>query len=166
MLESLRTILSEIVFSCRVLSQAREATVAEVDGFVDGPLATALAEAEARGYARGLKEADSREADRILGLSETEVIAEIEAEGRNPEALAEAMRGQMGATFKLCEEIKTLRDALAPFAAILANGEPVGPIPRGLLDSKLTRQDLRNATAAYRATNRAEMQKPEEVPDA
>lgn len=95
---------------------------------------------------------DDDEVNRILAMSDAEVIAEIEAEGRDPVALAETMRGQMGATFKLCEEIKTLRDALAPFAAILAKGEPVGPIPRGLLDSKLTRQDLRNANAAYRAS--------------
>ena len=44
------------------------------------------------------------------------------------------------------DEIAQLREALMPFAAILANGEPVGPIPRGYLDSKLTRDQLRRAT--------------------
>lgn len=113
---------------------------------------TALATAVARARREALEEADNREVERILGLSDAEVSAEIEAEGRDPGALAEAMRGQMNATFRLCEEIKRLREALAPFAAILANGEPVGPIPRGLLDSKITRQDLRRATAALAAT--------------
>jgi hypothetical protein len=89
--------------------------VALVNAYRAGQLhdATAFAEARAEGRRQGLEEADDREVERILGLTEAQVIAEIEAEGRDPQALAEAMRGQMGATFKLCEEIKALREALA-----------------------------------------------------
>jgi len=75
--------------------------------------ATALAEAEARERRAALEEADDREVNRILAMSDQDVIAEIEAEGRDPQAIAETMRGQMGATFKLCEEITMLRTAAA-----------------------------------------------------
>jgi len=44
------------------------------------------------------------------------------------------------------DRIAELEGALEPFGAILSAGEPVGPIPRGLLDSRITRNDLRRAT--------------------
>lgn len=45
------------------------------------------------------------EVNRILAMSDDEVIASIVAEGRDPQAIAERMRGQMGAAFELCAEI-------------------------------------------------------------
>jgi len=146
-------------------------------------LATALAAAEARGRRQGLEGADDREVERILGLTEAQVIAEIEAEGRDPEALAEAMRGQMGATFKLCEEIKTLRDALADNARVDAvlkailtpAGDPehgdrdhLPRVLRDFLNEECGRAGLTGFNDGYAegyakalATAPAEMQKPD-----
>ncbi len=52
----------------------------------------------------------------------------------------------------LLTRVAALEDGLQPFAAILAAGEPVGPIPRGLLDRKITRSDLRKATSLLAAS--------------
>lgn len=86
----------------------------------DGPIASALAARE-------------RERD------------EARAAAMSWKGVAERLSAYIG---RSDADLATLREALTPFAAILANGEPVGPIPRGLLDSKITRQDLRRATAA------------------
>lgn len=83
-------------------------------------------------------------------------LASPPAKSRETEGANEARRANLNEAFwldakaeiaELSSRIRQLEEGIRPFAAILANGEPVGPIPRGLLDSKLTRADLRRATA-------------------
>ncbi|WP_232629185.1 hypothetical protein [Methylobacterium sp. Leaf118] len=112
-------------------------------------------------------EEDDREVDRILAMSGDDLRAELVTEGHDPDALVRQMKQGLDGTLRLAadrqrwreeaaswrrvaerlqERTNALETGLKPFAAILSQGEPVGPIPRGLLDSRITRNDLRTAT--------------------
>lgn len=120
----------------------------------------------------GVVDEDDAEIDRILAMSADEIRAELVAEGHDPDELVRKerlgldgllrlaadrnrWRTEAGSWRRVAERLEaekqSLREALKPFAAILAKGEPVGPIPRGLLDRSVTRQDLRRATEALAA---------------
>lgn len=71
----------------------------------------------------------------VLATSDAEVIAEIEAEGRDPEALAEAMRGQMNATFRLCEEVKHWKEEARSWRAVAERLETEKQAERNQLKS-------------------------------
>lgn len=67
-----------------------------------------------------------------------------------PQSPHEVFQDALAEVRRIKARLADVEEALTPFAAILMNGEPVGPIPRGYLDKSLTRDDLRKASALMR----------------
>ena len=119
------------------------------------------------------KSNNDSEIDRILAMSSDELRAELVAEGHDPDALVRQMKQGLDGTLRLAADrqrwreeaaswrrvakrlqgrVNDLEAGLKPFAAVLAGGQPVGPILRGLLDSRITRNNLRLATKLLAST--------------